>query len=94
MAKTTYTAVVEKTISDGKHGSYAVASSEDLGTITFSLDPSVWQEEDWPEGGNVVVLSKVRKKRAGWRAHSGRFFQPSDEQQPATKQQHQKGAVR
>ena len=85
-----YIAVVEKTIRDGKHGPYAVASSDDIGTITFSLEPPVWEEKDWPEGGTMVVLSEIRKKRAGWRANRGRFLQPSDEQQPAA----QKGAKR
>lgn len=94
MESKSYTVVVQKTIRNGKHGPYAVASSDELGSITFSLDPPVWQEEDWPEGGSVVVLSRVSKKRAGWRANRGRFLQPSDE--PATQHQHQnqKGAKR
>ena len=83
--KKLYIAMVEKTVPKGEHGPYAVASSEELGTVTFSLDRSVWQEEDWPEGGNIVILSKLRKKRAGWRAHFGRFLQPSDEPQQRKK---------
>lgn len=71
-------AVVNKIISSGRHGPYAVASSE-IGTITFSLRPPVWTEEGWPENGTFVILSDVRKKRAGWRAMSGRFVRPSDE---------------
>jgi hypothetical protein len=52
--------------------------------VTFSLEPTVWQEEDFPEAGNVVLLSKIRRKRAGWRAKAGRYYVPSDEhQQPA-----------
>jgi hypothetical protein len=79
-----YHSVVEKIIHDGKHGPYAVARCEELGSITFSLDASVWQGSDWPEPGMCVVLSKMRKKRAGWRATYGRFMEPSDEQHPAT----------
>ena len=76
--KVDYQAVVEKIISDGNHGPYAVARCQELGCITFSLDPKVWQEDDLPEPGICVVLSKIRKKRAGWRAQIGRFLMPSD----------------
>lgn len=74
-----YQAVVQKIIPGGKHGPYAVASSDQLGSVTFSLDSNVWQEDDWPDPGTCVVLSRIRKKRAGWRAQNGRFFQPFDE---------------
>lgn len=83
-----YQAIVNNIIVDGKHGSYAVARCEELGTVTFSLNPQVWQEEDWPDPGTCVVLSKVRKKRAGWRAEFGRFLTPSDEQQPVIRKEH------
>lgn len=76
-----YHAVVEKIIQNGRHGPYVVARCVELGVVTFALDGNVWQEEDWPEPGMCVMLSKVRKKRAGWRANRGRFVQPSDEQQ-------------
>ena len=76
-----YEAVVEKIIRGGKHGPYAVARTEEIGSITFSLDDNVWQEKDWPEPGMYVMLSQVRKKRAGWRAQHGRFIEPSDDQQ-------------
>jgi hypothetical protein len=72
-----YRAMVEKIILDGKHGPYAVASVEGLGSVTFSLVLPVWEEEV-PEPGEYVVLSRVRKKPSGWRAHCGRFLQPSD----------------
>ena len=85
-----YQAVVEKVIPGGQHGPYAVGRSEELGSVTFSLDGKVWQEEDWPEPGMYVVLTKIRKKRAGWRANRGRFVKPADEQ-PST--QHQKGVA-
>ncbi len=75
-----YPAVVEKIITDGKHGAYVVARSEVLGTVTFSLNSKVWSEEDQPEAGTQVMLSQVRKKRAGWRAMKARFFEPGDEQ--------------
>lgn len=78
-----YQVVVEKIIPGGQHGPYAVGHSEELGSVTFSLDRKVWQEEDWPEPGVYVVLTKIRKKRAGWRAYRGRFVKPSDEQ-PST----------
>ncbi len=80
MSNTNYIAIVEKLVRDGKHGSYAVASHPELGQITFSLKPEVWSEKDWPERGTYVLLADVRKKRAGWRAMSGRFVRPSDNQ--------------
>jgi hypothetical protein len=80
MEKKGYQAVVEKIIPGGKHGPYAVARSDELGSVTFSLDKDVWQEGDWPEAGTCVMLSQIRKKRAGWRAQHGRYVEPSDEQ--------------
>lgn len=78
----TVKAVVQKVIAQGPHGPYTVATTETLeGSVTFSLEPTVWQEEDWPEAGNVVLLSKIRRKRAGWRAKAGRYYLPSDEHQ-------------
>ena len=79
-----YEAVVEKVIPNGNHGPYAVAKHEVLGLITFSLTQPVWKESHYPEGGSIVILSEINKKRAGWRANSGRFFKPFDEQ-PQTK---------
>jgi len=75
---TTLKAVVQKVI-DGKHGCYAVANSDKIeGSITFSLDPTVWKEKVYPQEGYMVVLSDIRKKSAGWRAHSARFLRPND----------------
>ncbi|MBN2093878.1 MAG: hypothetical protein JW740_00670 [Candidatus Zambryskibacteria bacterium] len=71
-----YQAIVEKVIS-GRHGEYCHTRSKELGSVTFSLD--VWQEKIKPEPGTYVMLSQVFKKRAGWRAASARFLQPSDE---------------
>lgn len=79
MAKKEYRAIVEKVYDQGPHGAYVVASSEELeGSVTFSLDRKVWQEEDRPETGTFVMLSKLFRKRAGWRASCGRFVNPSD----------------
>ncbi len=76
-----YRAVVQKVIRDGPHGDYAVARSDELGSVTFSLDRKVWQEDDRPESGMFVILSLIRKKRAGWRALYGRFVKPDDERE-------------
>lgn len=86
--KRTYKAIVQKVYATGPHGPYAVASSEELGSITFSLDKRVWQEDDLPERGMSVALTDLREKRAGWRAQHGRFWEPSDEspQQRARKE--------
>jgi len=74
-------AVVQKIIPEGDHGPFVVATSESIdGSITFSLEPTVWKEDEWPEQGMIVVLGKLRKKRSGWRAKEGRFLKPSDEQ--------------
>ncbi len=74
-----YCGIIEKIIRDGKHGPYAVISSEVLGPVTMALDQSVWRESEWPDPGTYVIFSQVIKKRAGWRTKQGRFLQPSDE---------------
>ena len=77
----TIKAVVQKVIREGPHGPFAVATSDQIkGSVTFSLEPTVWKEKEWPEEGMVVFLEEPRKKRAGWRAKQGRFWKPSDEQ--------------
>ena len=77
----TTTQAIVQSVQNGRHGRYAIATSEEVaGSITFSLDPEVWQEQDEPERGMSVVLSDLRKKRAGWRAMSGRYFRPDDQQ--------------
>lgn len=81
MVESELRAVVEKIISTGKHGPFAIATSKEIkGSITFSLEPTVWREKDWPEEGAVVFLTKLRMKRAGWRAKFGRYWLLSDEQ--------------
>ena len=81
MDENSYKAVVQKIVRQGAHGPYAVATEAELVMVTFSLEPDVWEEKTWPEEGDVVVLSEIRKKRAGWRANRGRFLQQSDEKQ-------------
>lgn len=74
-----YRSIVQRVVPIGPHGPYAMACSEELeGSITFSLDPKVWQEDEWPEEGSIVVLSRIVEKRAGWRARCGRFSGPAD----------------
>lgn len=85
METTSYTVIVDKIVLDGNHGPYAVGNSDDLGFVTFSLGRKVWKEKIRPEPGTYVVLSKVTKKRAGWRAEHGRFFQPSDQREKGEK---------
>lgn len=80
--KEQYIAVVQRVVRDGKHGSYAVATSDQIeGSITFSLSSDVWKEKDEPQAGFEVVLRDVRSKRAGWRAHYVRFVRPTDKTQ-------------
>ncbi len=79
MVQESYYAIVDSLDPKGKHGPYAIAKSESLGPISFSLKPSVWSENKWPELGTYVVLSGLTRKRAGWRAEQGRFLRPSDE---------------
>ena len=62
-------AIVEKVILHGGRVPYAVARSEKISSITFSLCPPVWTEEDDPEPGEVVFLSHLRQLQKGWRAN-------------------------
>lgn len=72
---------VVQDVCNGKHGRYAVATSEAIkGSITFSLD-SAWKESELPESGTFIVLNGLRKKKAGWRATSARFLNLSDEKE-------------
>lgn len=81
-------AVVQKIVPDGKHGAFAVATADVFkGSITFSLESTVWQEQGYPEVGEIVYLTNLRKKRAGWRAKKGRYYNPSDEQTENRKEQ-------
>lgn len=71
--------VVQKVCLYGRHGPYAIATVEGVGSVTFSLEEEVWDEEDFPEEGEIVVLSRLRKKRAGWKAMAGRRYRLSDQ---------------
>ncbi len=71
-------AIVQKIVIDGMHGPYAVTSNDELGSITFALTGDVWSEDDNPELGEIVCLSKLRKKRAGWRSIEARRLRPSE----------------
>ncbi len=71
-------AVVQAVLT-GRHGDYVVTrSGQVVGSITFSLDSGVWQGSERPKSGEVVMLSDIRPKRAGWRAHKARYVQLSD----------------
>jgi hypothetical protein len=73
-------AVVRSIITESKGGPYAVTTSEEIeGSITFSLEKGVWQEQSFLEVGMVVVLSGLYKKKAGWRATKARLLQPLEE---------------
>lgn len=76
---------VQKIVSEGAHGPYAVATVEGIqgSSVTFSLSNSVWQEVDYPEPGTKVILSDLCQKRQGWRAMCGRYVRPSDQHQLA-----------
>ena len=76
-----YRAIVHDIV-DGKHGQYAVATSDEIdGVVTFSLTPDVWKEAVLPQRGIEVVLSDVVKKRAGWRALKAAFVRPANSNQ-------------
>ncbi|MFC1613617.1 hypothetical protein ACFL23_04830 [Patescibacteria group bacterium] len=77
-----FKAVIQKVEQKGKHGPFAITTVEGFnGSVTFSLESDVWQEKETPESGEIVVLSKIRKKCAGWRAKQARYYVPSDEQE-------------
>jgi hypothetical protein len=78
--KRSFQATVQKIV-NGRHGHYAVATSEDiLGSITFSLDFPCWKEADNPDPGTIVKLSNLRKKRDGWRAMRACDLKPTEEE--------------
>ena len=80
--------VVQKIVERGRHGPYAVADDERLGSVTFALTPDVWKDKRLPELGSEVVLEDFQKKhirnkpdgkkRDGWRAMYARFVRPED----------------
>jgi hypothetical protein len=70
--------VIQKVVSKGLHGPYVVTKVEGLGSVTFALEKDVWDETDSPTPGEIVLLSKLREKRDGWRAMKARYVKPSD----------------
>lgn len=70
--------VIQKVVSSGLHGPYVVTKVEGLGSVTFALENGVWDEADTPKPGEIVLLSKLREKRNGWRAMCARYVKPSD----------------
>ncbi len=70
-----FRAIVQRVVREGPHGPYAIDRLDDASgtSVTFSLQKPVWNESCFPEEGEVVILSDVREKRAGWRAHKAKF---------------------
>lgn len=88
-----FVAVVQRVL-PGNHGRFAIATCDTfVGSITFSLDSSVWLESSEPTNGMWVVLENLTRKPAGWRALSARFYRPSDEDRFARPNGQQKGAI-
>ena len=71
-------ATVTRVYPRGRNGPYAVAVSKTVrGSITLSLKPDCWQGSSFPEPGDIVLLSCLRRKQAGLRASTGRPDVPS-----------------
>lgn len=69
-------------IYSGPHGDYVFALSQDSGPITkltFSLESHTWKEQKRPNNGEVVCLTNLIEKRAGWQAREARFWSTDDE---------------
>lgn len=72
-----------KAIKEGHRGPYFEAEckiEKEIMMVTVSLNRDVWQEKAWPEGGMEVIISDIRKKRAGWRAFKARFYRLYDKE--------------
>jgi hypothetical protein len=82
--------IVQKVDFNGRHGPYAIATVDGLGSVTFSLEKRVWCGDGMPEPGEVVMLSKLREKRAGWRAMVARYATPSDSPRPTQSRSQQR----
>jgi len=75
-------AVVHRIYPGGPHGDYALALPKDPGPIaklTFSLESDTWRELKRPQQGEIVRLSGLIEKRAGWQAREARFWSTDDE---------------
>ncbi len=78
-------AIVRNVVLSGPHGPYAIATAVDRpdigGSITFSLEPTVWDHgKTWPKAGDAVLVGKLRFKGAGWRSKEARFWELCYEQ--------------
>lgn len=60
---------------DGRRFAVTVVAGVE-GSVTFSLNPTVWVESSEPVAGEVVVLSEVIKTKSGWRARRACRQQP------------------
>lgn len=72
-------AVVQRVL-NGEHGPYAVTTAQGVeGSITFSLAEDVWEGGSDPDPGEMVLLSSLIRKKAGWRAGRARRYTLDDE---------------
>lgn len=51
---------------------------KNLGSITFAASEDVWDGKHPPEAGEFLVVSDIRQKPQGWRAHTARYFREDD----------------
>jgi hypothetical protein len=79
VTRATVTTLVQEKKGRNGHGPYFIADGGEYGSVTCSLNPSVWQDKEEPVVGEVVVLSKLYLKPAGWRAGHGRRARLSDQ---------------
>ncbi len=72
--------IVRRVVRDEGREPYVVTTAESFqeGSITFSLNPQVWSEDRDPEPSSEVIMTKLEKRRNGWRALSARFRTPQD----------------
>jgi len=75
-----YLGIVEVVVTTkGGNNRYARATVANIGVVTFSLQPPVWQEDmPSPERGTYVVMSNIYRKKGGWRAERCRLLRPGD----------------
>lgn len=84
-------AVVENIITPRRGPSYAVAKAKGIdGSITITFTGPVWFGK-LPRIGEEIRLTKLMKRKLGWRAMSGRLSRPSDKTKQSTKSTKEKG---
>ena len=101
MKASEYKAVITDLVDDerSKHeGPYVVLrviNHPTLKSATAFLVPEVWEDKDMPSRaawldwrGTYVVISKLRKKRRGWRALHVRLFTPEEDEAEQTAKQY------